>query len=62
MPEGPNVIPDAVEGKGIIAGVVEVLSCNEGPVGLITTGGMPPLDDPGLGTIEGPFSPVEMGS
>lgn len=56
------MIPDAVEGKGIIAGVVEVLSCNEDPVGVITTGGMPPLDDPGLGTIEGPVSPVEMGS
>ena len=62
VPEGPNVIPDDVAGKGITIGVVEEPPCDGDAVGVITTGGMPPLDDPGLGTIEGPFSPVEVGS
>ena len=42
------MIPDSVaDCKGIITGVVEVLSCDGDPVGVIETEGMPPLDDPG---------------
>ena len=62
MPERPNVIPDPVTGKGTIIGVVEEPSGNGDPVGVIVTEGMPPLDDPGLGSIDGSLSPVEMGS
>ena len=47
MPEGPNVIPDSVAGKGTMIGAVEEPSGNGDPVGVITTEGMPPLDDPG---------------
>ena len=37
----------AVEDEGIMTGVMEEPSSDGDPVGVITIGGMPPLDDPG---------------
>ena len=59
--EGLNIIPDSEAGTGRPVGL-DGLSCEGVAVGTITTGGIPPLDDPGLGTIEGSVSLEEMGS